>query len=130
MKLTHFLGVAALVLAVRAEVSWYVDERNITCKGHDDGHIDCAQGHDGAAPEVQLSHPAAIRGREVAVPGLLQKRVTCNIDGVTQGLACFTHCFALGYCNSHCDGGNICRCTCLDETPWWDPIVCSKTSCT
>ena len=57
MKLTHFLGVAALVLAVRAEVSWYVGERNITCKGHDDGHIDCAQGHDGAAPEVSQAPP-------------------------------------------------------------------------
>ncbi|PMD56095.1 uncharacterized protein K444DRAFT_633113 [Hyaloscypha bicolor E] len=135
MKLTHFLSFAALALAVQAEVSWYVGSRNITCKGHDDGHIDCAQGHDGGAPEVQLDHPSpsttpvAIRGRDAAIVPGLQKRVTCNIDGVTKGLACFTHCFAIGYCNSHCDSNNICRCTCLDETPWWNPIVCSKTSC-
>jgi hypothetical protein len=57
MKLTHFLGFAALVLAVQAEVSWYVGSRNITCKGHDDGHIDCAQGHDGGAPEVSRLPP-------------------------------------------------------------------------
>ena len=88
----------------------------------------------GASPhQVQLNHPEekrdstpAVRGR---TPEPLEKRVTCNIDGVTQGLACFTHCFGIGYCNSHCDGNNICHCTCKDETPWYNPIVCSKTSC-
>ncbi|KAJ9138404.1 hypothetical protein NKR23_g8520 [Pleurostoma richardsiae] len=124
---------AVLTAAVQADSAWYVPSRNITCAGHADGHIDCQAGHVDEAPEVALNHPEergfspAIRGREPGSP--LEKRVTCNIDGVTQGLACFTHCFAIGYCNSHCDDNNICHCTCLDKTPWWNPIVCSKTDC-
>ncbi|TPX07783.1 uncharacterized protein E0L32_010575 [Thyridium curvatum] len=132
MKFAIFSIISTLLIAVSAAGnSWYVPAKDITCAGHDDGHIECQQGHIDNAPVVPLDHPdsnttPAIKGRE-ANP--LQKRVTCNIDGVTQGLACFTHCFAIGYCNSNCDSKNICHCSCMDKTPWWNPIVCSKTSC-
>ncbi|KAK1770176.1 hypothetical protein QBC33DRAFT_603324 [Phialemonium atrogriseum] len=123
MMLFSFAVLSTLLLAAQAQVSWYVPSRNITCNGGGSGQITCHEGHIDDAPEVQLSHPeekrdstpAAVRGR---TPEPLEKRVTCNIDGVTQGLACFTHCFGIGYCNSHCDGNNICHCTCKDETPW------------
>ncbi|KAK4206301.1 hypothetical protein QBC37DRAFT_435146 [Rhypophila decipiens] len=127
MKFTIISVLSVLLVAVQAqEAQWYVSSKNITCKGHDDGHIACEAGHINNAPEVALDHSPAVKGRS---PSPLDKRVTCNIDGVTQGLACFTHCFAIGYCNSHCDSNNICHCTCLDKTAWWNPIVCSKTSC-
>lgn len=129
MKFTYILSAAAIFLSVQAQVSWYVSSKNITCSGHEDGHIDCVPGNESGAPEVPLEHPATTPRRSALDAAALEKRVTCNIDGVTKGLACFTHCFAIGYCNSHCDGNNICHCTCMDKTPWWNPIVCSKTSC-
>jgi len=57
MKLTYISLLFALLLAAQADVSWYVGEsRNITCTGHDDGHIDCVPGHEPGAPEVTIIH--------------------------------------------------------------------------
>lgn len=76
-----------------------------------------------------VSHVSAIRN--IAERSAFEKRFTCNLDigHLTGGLACFTHCRALDYCNSNCDDKNICHCNCKDKTPWWNPIPCFKTSC-
>lgn len=56
--------------------------------------------------------------------------LTCKIDGgLMQSPTCFIHCFAQGFCNASCDGGNICQCDCKDGTPAGDTVVCGKTSC-
>lgn len=41
----------------------------------------------------------------------LEERATCELFG---DKGCFTHCFAVGYCHSHCSADNICICTCKD----------------
>lgn len=57
MKLTYLPLLFALILAVKADVSWYVGgSRNITCTGHDDGHISCEPGHEAGAPEVLFTY--------------------------------------------------------------------------
>ncbi|GJN69385.1 hypothetical protein PCL_01944 [Purpureocillium lilacinum] len=129
MKFAAYISVlSTLLMAACAEVTWYDANRNVTCAGHDDGHIQCEEGHlnEAEALKLEAQTSPAIKGR-AASP--LQKRVTCNIDGVTKGLACFGHCYAIGYCNSHCDEKNICRCDCKDLVEFPNPFVCSKTTC-
>jgi len=69
MKLTSISLFLALILTVQADVSWYVgDSRNITCTGHDDGHIDCVSGHTSGAPEVTFYiSPSPIRDLSVSL---------------------------------------------------------------
>ena len=68
MKLTY-LSLFPLILAVQAEVSWYVGgDRNVTCKGHDDGHIKCEPGHEAGVAEVVLTYPYTRLGTFYAFP--------------------------------------------------------------
>lgn len=58
MKLIYLSIFSALILTVQAEVSWYAgDDRNVTCTGHDDGHISCVPGHEPGVSEVGLISP-------------------------------------------------------------------------
>lgn len=101
---------SSLVIA-QAQEAWFVPSKNATCRGYPDGHIGCEPGHvDNALEASFLGFPRsrvkltfdkfvpqgvpAVRGRE---PNPLDKRLTCNIDGVTRGLACATHCFAINF---------------------------------
>jgi hypothetical protein len=154
MKFIYISLLSTLFLASQAEVTWYDGPRNVTCKSHSDGHISCEPGHKYEAADVsvhlkyawlkrQAEHfrswkitarsasntgrgPLAIRGTNALLSGL-EKRLTCNLDGVSGGLACTTHCFALNYCNSHCDAKNICHCDCKDLSN--SIVPCQKTTC-
>ncbi|GAB1317422.1 hypothetical protein MFIFM68171_07632 [Madurella fahalii] len=63
-----------------------------------------------------------------AEEGAQEAQMTCGASGVTPSLECFIHCFAMGYCKSHCDDGNVCQCSCKDESER-SLLVCSQTSC-
>jgi len=55
MKFAAYISVlSTLLLVACAEVTWYDANRNVTCAGHDDGHIQCEEGHLNEAETVSL----------------------------------------------------------------------------
>lgn len=58
MKFPAYISVlSTLLMAACAEVTWYDANRNVTCAGHDDGHIQCEEGHLNEAEAVSRTCP-------------------------------------------------------------------------
>ena len=58
MKFAAYISVlSTLLMAAFAEVAWYDANRNVTCAGHDDGHIQCEEGHLNEAETVSRTCP-------------------------------------------------------------------------